>query len=122
MSTKSDVLNMLKQTIYSSNNDTNNLGVKIVKILEEIKELDIIMEEMVTIKLMNGLGSLFEIYLIMLSRKAKDDNKLPDLQALLSNLEDEECRLKKTTKVNLAQSQSSGSGSTSSRDGSSLRA
>ena len=78
--------------------------MKVVKILEEIKELDITMEEMVTIKLMNGLGSSFETYLTMLSQKARDDNKLPDLQALLSNLEDEERRMKQTTKVNLAQS------------------
>ena len=57
-STKWDVLNRLEQTNYSSSKDINNLGVKIVKILEEIKELDITMEEMVTIKLMNGLGSV----------------------------------------------------------------
>ncbi len=75
------------------------------------------MEEMVTIKLINGLGSSFETYLTMLSQKARDDNKLPDLQALLSNLEDEERRMKQTTKVNLAQSQSTGSGSTLTRGG-----
>ena len=53
--------------------------MKIVKILEKIKELDITMEEMVNIKLMNGLGSLFETYLTMLSQKARDENKLPNL-------------------------------------------
>ncbi len=72
---------------------------------------------MVTIKLRNGLGSLFETYLTMLSQKARDDNKLPDLQAHLFNLEDKERRMKQNTKVNLAQSQSTGSGSTSSRGG-----
>ena len=106
---KWDVLNRLEKTNYSSSKDINNLGVKIVKILEEIKELDISMEEMVTIKLMNGLGSSFETYLTMLSQKARDDNKLPDLQALLSNLEDKERRMKQTTTVNLAQSQSTSS-------------
>ena len=59
------------------------------------------MEEMIIIKLMNCLGSLFEIYLTMLGQKIKNNNKLPDLQALLSNLEDEERRIKQTTKVNL---------------------
>ena len=58
--------------------------------------------EMVTIKLMNGLCSSSETYLTMLSQKARDDNKLPDLQALLSNLEDEERRMKQTTQVKLA--------------------
>ena len=65
--TKWNFLNRLEQTSYSSSKDMNNLGVKIVKILEEIKELDITMEEMVTIKLMKGLGSSFETYLTMLS-------------------------------------------------------
>ena len=77
---------------------------------------------MVTIKLINGLGSSFETYLTMLSQKAKDDNKIFDLQALLSNLKDEERRMKQTTKVNLAKSQSTCSGGTSSRGGSSSRA
>ena len=96
--------------------------MKIVKILEEIKELDINMEEMVTIKLMNDLGGSFETYLTMLSQKARDENKLPDLPSPLSNLEDEERRMEQTAKVNLAQSQSTSSGSTSSRGGSSSRA
>ena len=121
-STKWDVLNRLEQTNYSSSKDINSLGVKIVKILEEIKELDINMEEMVTIKLMNGLDSSFETYLTMLSQKARDENKLPNLSSLLSNLEDEERCMKQTTKVNLAQSQSTSTGGTSSRGGSSSRA
>lgn len=54
----------------------NSLAIKIVKILEEIKELDIYIKEMVIIKLMNGLDSLFKTYLIILSQKAKDNNKL----------------------------------------------
>lgn len=70
---------MFKQTNYSSSKDINNLGVKIVKILKGIKELDITMEEMVTIKLMNSFDSLFKTYLTILSQKARDNNKLPDL-------------------------------------------
>lgn len=41
----------------------------------------------------------------MLNQQAKDENKLPDLQVLLSNLEDEKHYIKQTTKFNLAQSQ-----------------
>ena len=94
--------------------------MKIVKILEEIKELDINIEEMGTIKLMNGMGSSFETYLTILSQKARDKIKLPNLPSLLSNLEDEERRMKQTTNVNLAQSKSTSSSSTSSRGGSSF--
>lgn len=75
--------------------------MKIVKILEEIKKLDITIEKMVTIKLINGLANLFDTNLIMLSQKARDNNKLPDLQALLSNLKIKKCRIKQTTKINL---------------------
>ena len=80
------------------------------------------MEDMVTIKLMNGLGSSFKTYLTILSQKARDDNKLPDLQALLSNLEDKERCMKQTTKVNLVQSQNTSLGGISLRSGSSSRA
>ena len=59
---------------------------------------------MVTIKLINGLISSFETYLTMLIQKARDDNKLSDLQALLSNLEDKRCCMKQTIKVILTQS------------------
>ena len=76
--------------------------MKIVKIFKEIKELVITMEKMVTIKLMSGLGSLFETYLTILIQKARDDNKFSDLQAFLSNLEDKERRMKQTIKVNFA--------------------
>ena len=120
--TKWDILNRLKHTSYSLSKDINSLGVKIIKILKEIKELDITMEKMVTIKPMNGLGSLFKIYLTMLSQKARNDNKLPNLHALLSNLEVKERCIQQTTKVNLAQSQSFSLGDISLRDGSSLRA
>ena len=95
--------------------------MKIVKILEEIKELDIIIEEIITIKLINSLGSLCKIYFIMLNQKARDDNKLYNLQALFSNLEDKKRRMKQITKVNLTQSQIISSGRISLRVGSSLR-
>lgn len=94
--------------------------MKIVKILEEIKKLDIIIEKIVTIKLINGLDSFSEIYLTMLSQKARYNNKLPNLQAFLSNLENKKCRIKQITKINFAQSQSIGLSDTLSKDNSSL--
>lgn len=94
--------------------------MKIIKILEEIKELDITIEKIVTIKLINGLYSLFETYLIMLSQKARYNNKLPNLQAFFSNLKDKKCCIKQITKINFAQSQSIGLSDTLSKDNSSL--
>ena len=77
------------------------------------------MEEIITIKLINSLGSLFDTYLTMLSQKARDDNKLPNLQAFLSNLKDKEHCLKQITKINFTQSQSTSLGSILLRSGSS---
>lgn len=68
--------------------------MKIVKIQKEIKELNISIEEIVTIKLMNVLDSLFKTYLIILNQKAGNDNKLPNLQALFSNLKNKERHMK----------------------------
>lgn len=75
--------------------------MKIIKILEKIKKLDITIEEIVTIKLMNNLSNLFKIYFTILSQKIGDNNKLPDLQALLPNFEDEKRCIKQITKANL---------------------
>lgn len=101
-STKWNVLNRLKEAIYSLSKYMNSVSIKIVKILKKIKELDITIEKIVTIKLINSLGSLFEIYLTILSQKAKNNNKLLNLQAVFSNLEDKKHYMKHTTKINLA--------------------
>lgn len=61
---------------------------------------------MVTIKLINGLGNLFKIYLTILGQKAKNKNKLPNLQVLFFNLKNKKRYIKQSIKVNLAQSQS----------------
>ena len=118
--TKWNVLNKLKQISYSLSKNIISLGVKIIKILEEIQELDIIIEKIVTIKLMNNLGSLFETYLIILSQKTRDNNKLLDLQAFLLNLKDKKRHMKQTTKINLAQSQITSSSDIFLKNGSSF--
>lgn len=96
--------------------------MKIVKILKEIKELDISIEEIVTIKLMNSLSNLFKIYLTKLSQKIRDNNKLLNLQIFFSNLKDKKCCIKQTTKVKLAKSQITSLSITFSKSGLSLHA
>lgn len=73
-SNKWDVFNKLKQINYSSSKNISSLGIMIVKILKKIKKLDINIEEIIAIKLINGLDSLFETYFIMLSQKARNKN------------------------------------------------
>lgn len=67
---------------------------------KKLKKLDITIEKIITIKLMNGLDSLFKTYLIMLNQKAKDENKLYDLQAFILNLKEKKQHIKWTIKVN----------------------
>lgn len=62
------------------------------------------MEEMVTFKLINSQESSVQNNLTMLSQKAKNEIKVPDLPSLHWNFKDKERRMKQTTKVNLVQS------------------
>lgn len=102
---------MLKQATDFSSKDIGKLDIRIDKILDKFKGLDITIEEIITIKLLNSFGRLFETYLTILIQKAKDKYKLPDIQALLSNLKDEEYYIKQTIKVNFIQSHTTSSGS-----------
>lgn len=43
---------------------------------------------------MNGLSSLFETYFTMLNQKARNENKFPNLQTFLLNLENKEYYIK----------------------------
>lgn len=97
-SIKCDIFNGFKKTNYFSSNDNNNLGVKTVKMLEKIKEWNISIKKMVTIKLINGLSNSFEDYLIILNKKARNNNKLPNLQAFFWNLKDKKHCINKTLK------------------------
>ena len=86
----------------SSSKNINIISVKIIKILGKIKESDINIEEIVTIKLMNNWGSSFETHLTILNPKAKYENKISDFFRFFPN---EEFCMKQTTKVNLTQSE-----------------
>lgn len=68
--------------------------MKIIKILEKIKKLNIAIKEMVIIKLIKSFKSLFKTYLNMLSQKARDNNKLSNVQVFFSNLENKKCYMK----------------------------
>lgn len=48
--------------------------MKIIKILEKIKKLNITMEKMVIIKLINCLSNLSKIHLIILYQKTRNEN------------------------------------------------
>ena len=51
-------------------------------------------DQVVLLKLLNGLGSSFSTYLTILNEQARRDKSFPKLDELLKNLEDEECRVR----------------------------
>lgn len=116
-STKWDIFNKLEQTNYFSSRNISNLGIRIVKILDKIKELDITMKEIITIKLINSFSSLFNTYFTILSQKTGNENKLSDLQTLFSNLEDKERCIKQTINFNLTYLHTANFGNDSIKDG-----
>lgn len=93
-SNKWAVMNRLEETSYASCKDIPELQVKINKIQEEIKDLEITLEDYITIKVLNGLGEKFETWVTLLSQKARDDSKLPSLTSIFQNLMEEEHRIK----------------------------
>ena len=54
----------------------------------------LIVEQIVILKLLNGLSSFFSTYLTILNKQARRDKKFPKLDDLLKNLEDEEARMR----------------------------
>ena len=52
------------------------------------------MKDLVVIKALNSLGSNFETYITIVNNKAREEEKLPELETLLKNLEEEENRNK----------------------------
>lgn len=61
-----------------------------------MKKPNINIKKMVIIKLINCLNGLFQIYIIMLFKKAKNKNKFFNLQVFFLNLKDKKRCIKKT--------------------------
>ena len=77
-------------------------------ILEEIKDQGITIEEYVTIKIINSMGSEFDTYVTVLNESARKEKALPELDELLQSLKEEENRMKGTTTLAAMHSESGG--------------
>lgn len=98
-SSKWAVLNRLEETTYENSSNVPDFGRKMRTVKEEIKDLNISIDDYVTIKVINSMGSGFETYVTVLNEQARKDKKLPDLDELLKSLEEEENRMKATAIV-----------------------
>ena len=67
---------------------------KIRDVRSEIEDLEITMDEAITIQVLNSLDSSFAQFLGILSHEARKKEELPILESLAKSLEDEELRMK----------------------------
>ncbi len=84
------VFNNLKMLSYESS--IADLESKTLNVLIELKSQNLIIEQIVTLKVLNILKSSFFIYLIVLMKFARKENKFSFLTSLFQNLANEENR------------------------------
>jgi hypothetical protein len=80
---------------------TADLKSKILNTLIELKCQDLIIEQIVTLKVLNVLKSSFFIYLIVLMKSVRKENKFSFLISLFQNLANEENRQRAESVMNL---------------------
>lgn len=59
----------------------------------EITDLEITIEEMITIHVLHNLDPMFDPFIEFVEDKAKEDTKAPDFEQLCKDLENEELKI-----------------------------
>jgi hypothetical protein len=77
-----------------------DLESKILNVLAELKSQNLIIEQIVIFKVLNILKSSFFIYLIVLMKSARKENKFLSLISLFQNLADEKNRQRAEKMIN----------------------
>lgn len=93
-SAKWSAFNRLEELDYSRCKSIEEYGSNARDILAELTDMTLSIEQVVLLKLLNGLGSSFSTYLTILNEQARRDKSFPKLDELLKNLEDEESRVR----------------------------
>ena len=94
--------NTLEKLHEIRHGDCKNIQEFITKIQDvksEIKDLEITMDEAITIQVLNSLDSSFAQFLGILSHEAREKDKLPTFENLAKSLEDKELRMKNQDKA-----------------------
>lgn len=68
----------------------SDFGLKMKTFLDKFNDASIIIQDHITVKIINSLGLKFETYVTVLNKKVWNEKKLPDLDSLLKNLKKEE--------------------------------
>ena len=93
-SAKWSAFNRLEELDYSRCKSIEEYGSNARDILAELNDMTLSIEQVVLLKLLNGLGASFSTYLTILNEQARRDKSFPKLDELLKNLEDEESRVR----------------------------
>ena len=93
-SAKWSTFNRLEEINYEKCKTIEEYGSLVRDIKAEINDISLSVEQIVVLKLLNGLGSSFSTYLTILNEQARREDKFPALDGLLKNLEDEEARMR----------------------------
>ena len=90
---------------------------KATKVLADLKEQKVSIEDAVTMKAMNGLGTAFATYITILNENARNDKNMPKIDDFFKKLEDEERRMKQGTSTTNTAHQVRGRGGCGGRGG-----
>ena len=96
---KWNTLGKLHEIRHGDCKNIQEFMTKIRDVKSEIEDLDITMDEAITIQVLNSLDSSFAQFLGILSHEAREKDKLPTLENLAKSLEDEELRMKNQDKA-----------------------
>ncbi len=96
---KWNTLGKLHEIRHGDCKNIQEFMTKIRDVKSEIEDLEITMDEAITIQVLNSLDSSFTEFLGILSHEAREKAKLPTLESLAKSLEDEELRMKNQDKA-----------------------
>ena len=98
-SAKWATFNRLEEINYEKCKSIEEYGSLVRDIKAEITDISLTVEQIIVLKLLNGFGSSFSIYLTILNEQARREERFPELDELLKNLEDEESRMRQDPTV-----------------------
>lgn len=99
---KWQVLNCLQKASYVFSKNIVDFRLTIKTILEKLQDAAIIIKDHIIVKVINSFNPKFEIYIIILNKKARNEKILSNLDSFLKSLEEEKiCMTKKTSLNNI---------------------
>ncbi len=98
-SAKWATFNRLEEIDYEKCKSVEEYGSLVRDIKAEITDISLTVDQIIVLKLLNGLGSSFSTYLTILNEQARREENFPGLDELLKNLEDEESRMRQDPTV-----------------------